>query len=92
MSVRLVWDDLYGATITFTVNLPAKKALELWLRLAELVGRSGPMVVVEWLGENSVSEDEMAEKLAEIMLKLGRGPKALPGFDAVEAVREARED
>jgi hypothetical protein len=64
------------------------RPLELNLKLQEMFPRIP--VVVEWTGETDVSESELADYLLEIMARGGFKPRAPPGFDIVEAVREAR--
>ena len=80
-------DELYGDLLRLTVNLDARKALRLWVRLLEEFEWKETVLTVEWRGKLNVSEDELADYIAEIMLK-SAGPKALPSFNAVEAVRE----
>jgi hypothetical protein len=88
--VRIDFDEHYGIVAEVVVDLPARRALELWLRLAEEF-RGIAVVVVEWTGEDDVGEDELVEYLVKIANASGLEPVALPGFSAVEAVREARE-
>ena len=87
-SAKFDSDELYGDLLRLTVNLDARKALRLWVRLLEEFEWKETVLTVEWRGKLNVSEDELAHYIAEIMLKSGTGPKALPGFSAVEAVRE----
>lgn len=81
-------DELYGDLLRLTVNLDARKALRLWVRLLEEFEWKETVLTVEWRGKLNVSEDKLADYIAEIMLKSGTSPKALLGFSAVEAVRE----
>jgi hypothetical protein len=42
--------------------------------------------------EGKISDDKLVKYIVEIMLKHNIKPKALPGFDAMRIVREAREE
>jgi len=64
------------------------RPLELNLKLQEMFPRIP--VIVKWTGEADVSESELVDYFLEIMARGGFKPRAPPGFDAVEAVREAR--
>jgi len=87
---KLEWyyDPDWGYVYIVKVGLNARRALELNLKLQEMP--PGIPVVVEWTGETDVSESELADYLLEIMARGGFKPRAPPGFDIVEAVREAR--
>jgi hypothetical protein len=89
---KLEWyyDPDWGYVYIVKVGLNARRALELNLRLQEML--PGIPVVVKWTGETDVSESELEDYLLEIMTRGGFRPRAPPGFDAVEAVREARGD
>jgi hypothetical protein len=89
---KLEWyrDPDWGYVYIVEVGLSARRALELNLKLQEMF--PGIPVVVEWTGETDVSESELEDYLLEIMARGGFRPRAPPGFDAVEAVREARGD
>jgi hypothetical protein len=89
---KLKWyhDPDWGYVYIVEVGLNARRALELNLRLQEML--PGTPVVVKWTGETDVSESELEDYLLEIMARGGFRPRAPPGFDAVEAVREVRGD
>jgi len=72
------------------VDLNAKEAFQLWLELLDREEWEGITLAVKWNGKMNITEDELIAYAVDIMLKSGIGPKALPGFDAVEAVREGR--
>jgi hypothetical protein len=92
-SIEVYEDKLYGRVARITVNLPAKEALELWLKLIDYFPYEKYKIVlsVKWLGENNVSESELIDYLVKIMIKSKVGPKALPGFDATHTVQRLRE-
>jgi hypothetical protein len=92
-SIEVYEDELYGRVARIKVNLPAKEALELWLKLIDYLPYEKYKIVlsVKWLGENNVSESELIDHLVKIMIKSKVGPKALPGFDAAHMVQELRE-
>jgi hypothetical protein len=89
---KLEWyyDPDWGYVYIVKVGLNARRALQLNLKLQEML--PGIPVVVKWTGENDVSESELEDYLLEIMARGGFKPRAPPGFDAVEAVREVRGD
>jgi hypothetical protein len=91
-SVDIYDDNLYGTVAMITIDLPAKDALELWLKLIDYLPYENYKIVLslKWLGEKNVSEDELINYLVKIMIKSKIGPKALPEFDAVRIVQEAR--
>jgi hypothetical protein len=92
-SIEVYKDELYGRVARITVNLPAKEALELWLKLIDYFPYEKYKIVlsVKWLGENNVSESELIDYLVKIMIKSKLRPKALPGFDTIRMVQEFRE-
>jgi hypothetical protein len=92
-NVEVYDDDLYGAVANITIDLPAKDALELWLKLIDYLPYADYRTIssLRWLGGNNVSEDELVSYIVKIMVKSKVGPKALPGFDAVRIVQEIRE-
>jgi len=92
-SIEVYEDELYGRVARITVNLPAKEALELWLKLIDYFPYEKYKIVlsVKWLGENNVSESELIDYLVKIMIKSKVGPKALPGFDSIHTVQSLRE-
>jgi hypothetical protein len=92
-SIEVYENEPYGRVARITVNLPAKEALELWLKLIDYLPYEKYKIVlsVKWLGENNVSESELIDYLVKIMIKSKVGPKALPGFDATHTVQRLRE-
>ena len=92
-SIEVYEDELYGRVARITVNLPAKEALELWLKLIDYFPYEKYKIVlsVKWLGENNVSEAELIDYLVKIMIKSKVGPRALPGFDSVRMVQGLHE-
>jgi hypothetical protein len=92
-NIEVYEDELYGRVARITVNLPAKEALELWLKLIDYLPYEKYKIVlsVKWLGENNVSEFELIDYLVKIMIKSKVRPKALLGFDATHTVQRLRE-
>lgn len=89
--VQLDHDEFYGEILKVEVNLDAREALRLWVKLLKkFEGLEGAIICVKWLGKMDISEKEAGEYIAKIMLKSGILPIALPSFDAVKAVREGR--
>jgi len=87
--IRIEHDPDFGPILVVKVETSARRALELWLKLVRRL--PGVHVVIEWTGETDVSEDELIDYLVKIALATGHKPVALPGFNAVEAVREERD-
>jgi hypothetical protein len=85
-------DPDYGTVISLTVNLDAKEALELWLKLAKQIPykRYGIIVGVKWLGENNITEEELINYIVKIMVESEIKPKALKPLDIVKELREER--
>jgi hypothetical protein len=92
-SIEVYEDELYGRVARITVNLPAKEALELWLKLIDYFPYEKYKIVlsVKRLGENNVSESELIDHLVKIMIKSKARPKALLGVDATHTVQRLRE-
>ena len=91
-SADFIYDPIYEKMLEIRVNLDAKEAFQLWLDLIDKVEpENAKMLSVKWSGGMNLTEDEFVDYAVKIMTKSGVGPKALPGFDAVEAVREGRE-
>jgi len=92
---KLEWyyDPDWGQVYTVEVCLNAREALELWLGLARLIPytKYGVVVGVRWLGEDDVSEDELADYLARIMVESGLRAKAVKPLDVVRELREERD-
>lgn len=89
-TIGRITDSVYGEIVQVEVELNAKEALDLWLNLLDEV-EHGDILTVKWTGKMDVTEDELVKYIVEIMMSSGVGPRALPGFDVVEAVREGRE-
>jgi len=87
-------DELYGVVVKVTTELAAREALELWLKIVEhlKLEKYDVVVAVEWLGEKNLDENELVDHIVKIMVKSGKGPKALSGFDSVNIVRKEREE
>jgi len=89
---RIEWyfDKDWGYVYVVTVDLNARQALELNLKLQERF--PGIPVVIKWTGDIDVSDKELIDYLVEILARGGFKAKAPLGFDAVELVRGIRED
>jgi hypothetical protein len=86
-------DPDYGLVVRLTVNLDAKEALELWLRLVKQIpyNKYNIVIGVKWLGENNVTKEELIDYIVKIMIESGLKPKALEPFDIVRELREERD-
>ncbi|MEM1610097.1 MAG: hypothetical protein QXQ57_00440 [Sulfolobales archaeon] len=92
LKIESYMDIDYGVVVKVITDLSAREALELWLKIVNHLKQEkyDVIVVVEWVGKQDVSEDELIDYIVRIMLKSGLKPKALPGFDAVRIIREER--
>jgi hypothetical protein len=86
-------DPDYGPVIRLVVDLDAREALELWLKLAKLFPYSkyGVVIGVRWLGKNNVSRDELADYIFKIMTESSLRTIVLRSFDVVEEMRRERD-
>ncbi len=85
-------DPDYGPVIRLVVDLNAREALDLWLKLVRLIPytRYGVVIGVRWLGENNVSRDELVDYLVKIMVEGGLRTIALRPLDVVRELRGER--
>jgi hypothetical protein len=85
-------DPDYGLVVRLTVNLDAREALELWLKLVKQIPYTKHNIVigVKWLGENNVTKEELTDYIVKIMIESGLKPKALEPLDIVKELREER--
>jgi hypothetical protein len=85
-------DPDYGPVIRLVVDLNAREALELWLKLVRLIPytRYGVVIGVRWLGENNVSRDELVDYVVKIMVEGGLRTIALRPLDVVKELRGER--
>jgi hypothetical protein len=92
-SVETYEDPDYGKVISITVDLDAREALELWLKLARQFPYTihGIVIGVKWLGKNNISENELIDYIVKIMVEGGYKAKALEPFDIVRELREERD-
>jgi hypothetical protein len=86
-------DPDYDPVIRLVVDLDAREALELWLKLVELLSYSRYKIVIEvkWLGKNNVSKDELVNYIVKIMIKSSLRTIVLKHVDAVKELREERD-
>jgi hypothetical protein len=85
-------DPDYGPVIRLVVDLNAREALELWLKLVKLIPytKYGVVIGVRWLGENNVSKDELVDYVVKIMAEGGLRTTALRPLDVVRELRRER--
>lgn len=89
---NLVYDKTYDRILNIEVELDAKEALELWIKiLDETEGEYKKSVNLEWSGEFNLTDDEYVNYSVEIMLKANTGPRAVENFDLINAIREGRD-
>jgi alkanesulfonate monooxygenase SsuD/methylene tetrahydromethanopterin reductase-like flavin-dependent oxidoreductase (luciferase family) len=82
-------DPDYGPVIRLVVDLSAREALELWLKLVKLIpyARYGVVIGVRWLGEDNISRDELVDYVIKIMVEGGLRTIALEPLDVVRELR-----
>ena len=92
-SVETYEDPDYGKVISITVDLNAKEALELWLKLTKQFPYTihGIVIGVKWLGEKNITEDELIDYIVKIMVEGGYKAKAVKPFDIVRELREEQD-
>ena len=85
-------DPDYDPVIRLVVDLSAREALELWLKLVKLIPykRYGVVIGVRWLGKNNVSRDELVDYVIKIMVEGGLRTIALEPLDVVRELRGER--
>ena len=88
--VDVAKDPHWGYIYIITLHANASEALRVNLELQKR--HPGVPIVVKWRGAADVTKEELIERILEIARAGGFKAKAPPGFDAVQAVREDRED
>jgi hypothetical protein len=85
-------DPDYGPVIRLVVDLNAREALDLWLKLVKLIPytKYGVVIGVRWLGEDNVSKDELVDYVVKIMAEGGLRTIALRPLDVVRELRGER--
>jgi hypothetical protein len=89
----ITYDDPdWGCVYTIEVDLNAKEALELWLKLVKQIpyNKYNIVIGVKWLGENNVTKEELIDYIVKIMIESGLKPKALEPLDIVKELQEER--
>jgi hypothetical protein len=78
-------DPDYGPVVRLVVDLNAREALDLWLKLVKLIPytRYDVVIGVRWLGEDNVSRDELVDYVVKIMVEGGLRTTALEPLDVV---------
>jgi hypothetical protein len=86
------YDPDYGPVIRLVVDLNAREAIDLWLKLVKLIPyeRYGIVIGVRWLGEDNVSRDELVDYMVKIMVEGGLRTTALEPLDIVKELQEER--
>jgi len=82
-------DPDLGPIIIVRIDTDAREALELNLKLLE---KFRAPILFDWKGETNLPKEKLADLLAEVLIKSGIKADLSPGFSAVEAVEENRED
>ena len=82
-------DPDLGPIIIVRIDADAREALELNLKLLE---KFRAPILFDWKGETNLPKEKLADLLAEVLIKSGIKADLSPGFSAVEAVEENRED
>jgi hypothetical protein len=88
---KLKIDKVFDKILNIKVDLNAKEALELWLKIIEeTIPKYKKAVNLEWTGELNVTDDEFVEYSVQIMLKTGNGPRAVEDVDVTADLRLER--
>jgi len=88
-SVKVVEDPDFGRYFIVVVDSDALDALKLNLKLLDAFDFP---ILVTWKGRIDASSDEIANLLAEVLLKSGIKPVLEEGYSVVNAIEEYRED
>jgi len=85
-------DPDYGSVIRLIVNMNAREALDLWLKLVKQFPyeKHGIVIGVEWLGKDNVTEEELIDYAVKVMYISGLRTKAIEPLDVVRKLREER--
>jgi len=85
-------DPDYGPVVRLVVDLDAREALDLWLKLVKLIPyeRYGIVIGVRWLGEDNVSRDELVDYVVKIIVEGGLRTTTLEPLDVVRELRGER--
>jgi hypothetical protein len=89
-SISVVEDAEWGFVYIITLEVSARKALEVNLELQRRF--PGIPIVVKWVGSMDLSEEELVDYVVRITRAGGFKARAPQGFSSVEAVREVREE
>ena len=87
--VRVEKDPDWGPTYIITLDARASEALRINLELQKTL--PGVPVVVEWTGPTDISNDELLERLVEIVHAGGFKAKTTAGIDVVREVSQQRD-
>jgi hypothetical protein len=92
-TIKTYEDPDYGKVVSITVDLDAREALDLWLKLVKQFpyNEYGIVIGVKWLGENNITEEELINYIVKIMISSGLKAKAIKPFDIVKELREERD-
>ena len=86
--VRVEEDPDWGPTYVITLDVKASEALRINLELQRKL--PGVPVVVEWTGPTDISNDELLERLVEIVHAGGFRARETGGIDVVKEVSQQR--
>ncbi len=87
--VRVEEDPDWGPTYVITLDVKASEALRINLELQKTL--PGVPVVVEWTGPTDISNDELLERLVEIVHAGGFRARETGGIDVVKEVSQQRD-
>jgi len=87
--VRVEEDPDWGPTYIITLDVKASEALRINLELQKTL--PGVPVVVEWTGPTDISNDELLERLVEIVHAGGFRARETGGIDVVKEVSQQRD-
>ena len=76
-----------GAYVMLRVGADARRALELWLWLLDVLQVKVPLFV-EWTGRTDVGPEELGRYLGRALAKMGVFPSTAEPMDAVDMLGE----
>jgi len=88
--INKYYDKDFGIITEVTLDQDDERALKTWLLIIDKMKAENldEKVIVKWLKKNKLSDSEIMQKIVDIMLKSGMGPKRSDRFNATEEILE----
>lgn len=91
--IGIVPDDNYDRSILIEFDSSAREAFEMILSFIDDIDlrEYNAHLLIDWLGEDDLDDEEFSDYLVEFMIKSHTPPRITGDFDAVEEVKKERE-